>query len=206
MKRITKKVEDAEEEMVPCIMNHFLLSQELACQYAHIIFMNHYRFDTTKRKLSLLGFADYEYGTFLSLEQKPPESKANSSIFFMHLPYINEQHINHTAASILLQYFPASPSSALEELDSSIVEDSRLLKIALFNHKDVLEKLRLALLQQLQQEGVSIGREEGGGEYAFVDKCSFPVFKTLIRNILVRSAILFQDSCCPRLNFCRMQL
>jgi hypothetical protein len=74
----------------------------------------------------------------------------------------------------------------LEELDSSIVEDCRLLKIALFNHKDVLEKMRLALLQQLQQQVLSSGRGESGVEYAFVEKCSFPVFKTLIRNILVR--------------------
>ncbi len=62
LKRITKRVEDAEEDIIKCIMNHFLLSQELASQYAHIIFINHYKFDTTKRKLAQMSFADYEYG------------------------------------------------------------------------------------------------------------------------------------------------
>ena len=67
LKRITKRVEDAEEDMTLCIMNNFLLSQELASQYSHIIFINHYRFDTTKRKLAQLSFADYEYGRLFLL-------------------------------------------------------------------------------------------------------------------------------------------
>ena len=100
LKRITKRVEDAEEDMVKVIVNHFLLSKELASQYATIIFVNHYRFDTTKRKLQMLSFEDYQY-----------------------------------AASIFLQYFTASPKSALEELDGSIADDARVLKTVLFNHK-----------------------------------------------------------------------
>ena len=106
MKRITKKVEDAEEEMVPCIMNHFLLSQELACQYAHIIFMNHYRFDTTKRKLSLLGFADYEYGTFLSLEKNPPSSpELDQKQITVSFLCIYRILTNHTSIIQLLPFF-----------------------------------------------------------------------------------------------------
>ncbi|KAJ3303762.1 hypothetical protein HDV03_003539 [Kappamyces sp. JEL0829] len=142
MKRITKRVEDAEEDMVQVIMSHFLLSRDLAAQYAHIIFINHYRLDTTKRKLSYLSFADYEY-----------------------------------AASVFLQFFTASSASAMEELDSVIVEDSRLLKTALFNHKDVLEKLRLALLQHLDRPG-------------YGEKFALSSFKLVVRNVLAIGASL----------------
>ncbi|KAI8894268.1 acidic fibroblast growth factor binding protein [Globomyces pollinis-pini] len=61
LKRIIKKVEDVEGDIILIIMNHFLLSKELASQYAHVIFINHYKLDTTKRKLSVLKFGDFEY-------------------------------------------------------------------------------------------------------------------------------------------------
>ena len=71
----------------------------------------------------------------------------------------------------MLKYFPASSSSALEEMDSAIVEDCRLLKITLFNHKDVLDRFRLGLLQSLEDQELC-------------DKISLPTFKNMIRNIL----------------------
>jgi hypothetical protein len=83
LKRITKRVEDAEGNPIQMIMTHFLLSQDLASQYVHIIFINHYRLDTTKRKMAGLGYADYEYGTFCFLIQ-------------LHLSFLNIlQHLQH---------------------------------------------------------------------------------------------------------------
>lgn len=68
LKRITKRVEDSEDDMVAVIMNHFLLSHELATQYSTIIFLNHYRFDTLKRKLQIFGFEDFQYVASIFLQ------------------------------------------------------------------------------------------------------------------------------------------
>ena len=46
-----------------------------------------------------------------------------------------------------------------------------MLKIALFNHKDVLDRFRLALLQTLDDQELG-------------DKLTLPIFKNMIRNIL----------------------
>jgi methyl-accepting chemotaxis protein len=61
LKRITKRVEDASADIVAAIMSHFLLARELAAQYAHIIFINTHRLDTTKRKLMQVKSTDFEY-------------------------------------------------------------------------------------------------------------------------------------------------
>lgn len=177
LKRITKRVEDAEEDIVLSIMNHFLLSNDLASQYAHIIFINHYKFDTTKRKLANLVFSDYEYGTFL---------KKFFSLHFMPL-YINHNRLMiFIAASVFLRYFPASPESSLDEFDSLIVEDCRLLKIALFNHKDVLEKLRFALLQHLSRPSLTPSSTASSSisPQVLQEKITISAFKLLIRNVL----------------------
>ncbi|KAI8815847.1 acidic fibroblast growth factor binding-domain-containing protein [Fimicolochytrium jonesii] len=61
-KRIVKVVEDAEmRDITSAIVAEFLLPVPLAEQYAHIIFINNYRLDTFKRKLTYLKFADYEF-------------------------------------------------------------------------------------------------------------------------------------------------
>lgn len=139
LKRVSKKVEDAQtNDIVGVIMNNFLLKRELASQYLHIIFLNHYRIDTTKRKLVLIKFQDYEY-----------------------------------VASVFLQYFSGT-ANPLEELDPSISEDSRSLKTIIFNHKDVLEKFKAAVVENLVN----------GGHLALSEKISFNGFKILLRNIL----------------------
>jgi hypothetical protein len=61
LKRITKKVEDTSSDIVTVIMNHFLLSKELASQYTQIIFINSHRLDTSKRKLAQVKAADFEF-------------------------------------------------------------------------------------------------------------------------------------------------
>ncbi|KAI9146392.1 fibroblast growth factor intracellular binding protein [Paraphysoderma sedebokerense] len=61
LKRIQKRVEDAEGELVEIIQKDFLLTRSLASQYAHINFININRLDTSKKKLSILSFADFEY-------------------------------------------------------------------------------------------------------------------------------------------------
>ncbi|KAL2917362.1 hypothetical protein HK105_203026 [Polyrhizophydium stewartii] len=61
LKRIIKRVEDADAEMVSVIQREFLLPQDLAQQYANIIFINNYRFDTTKKRIAHLRFSDFVY-------------------------------------------------------------------------------------------------------------------------------------------------
>ncbi|TPX58282.1 hypothetical protein PhCBS80983_g03225 [Powellomyces hirtus] len=60
-KRVVKVVEDAERDVGAVVAKEFLLPRPLADQYAHIIFINNYRLDTFKRKLTYLKFSDFEY-------------------------------------------------------------------------------------------------------------------------------------------------
>lgn len=43
------------------IQSEFLLSEPLADKYASIVFIQHFRLDTTKRRLRDLTFEDYDY-------------------------------------------------------------------------------------------------------------------------------------------------
>ncbi|KAI8907287.1 acidic fibroblast growth factor binding protein [Gorgonomyces haynaldii] len=61
IKRIIKRIEDIEGPLQELIARHFLISPELAQSYANIMFLNHHRLDTTKRRLSNYRFRDFEY-------------------------------------------------------------------------------------------------------------------------------------------------
>ncbi|KAJ3037948.1 hypothetical protein HK097_003331 [Rhizophlyctis rosea] len=62
LKRVAKKIEDLEGDMVRFIQTDFLLPREMAGQYANVIFISNYRLETNKRKLGHLQFADFSYG------------------------------------------------------------------------------------------------------------------------------------------------
>lgn len=59
MKRVFKVVEDLMGSLVDNIQRHFLLPEDLAMQYAAIVFIANNRFETTKKKLSHLTFDDF---------------------------------------------------------------------------------------------------------------------------------------------------
>ncbi|KAI8614844.1 acidic fibroblast growth factor binding-domain-containing protein [Chytriomyces sp. MP71] len=61
LKRIMKRCEDLDGNIFRIIQTDFLLQNDLASQYSHVIFINFYRLDTTKKKLSNLTFGDFEY-------------------------------------------------------------------------------------------------------------------------------------------------
>ncbi|KAJ3007258.1 UNVERIFIED_CONTAM: hypothetical protein HDU68_003617 [Siphonaria sp. JEL0065] len=61
LKRIMKRIEDQNGNIFKLVQDDFLLEDELAGQYSHIIFINFYRLDTTKKKLSHLTFNDFDY-------------------------------------------------------------------------------------------------------------------------------------------------
>ena len=61
LKRVSKRLEDTTGLMIDTIQHDFLLSKELANQYANIVFLNYYRIDTFKKKLSYLRFSDFEH-------------------------------------------------------------------------------------------------------------------------------------------------
>ncbi|KAI8833255.1 acidic fibroblast growth factor binding-domain-containing protein [Chytriomyces cf. hyalinus JEL632] len=61
LKRIMKRCEDLDGNIFRIIQTDFLLQNDLAAQYSHVIFINFYRLDTTKKKLSNLTFGDFEY-------------------------------------------------------------------------------------------------------------------------------------------------
>ncbi|KAJ1964719.1 hypothetical protein IWQ62_002854 [Dispira parvispora] len=61
LKRITKRVEDVEGvTLVEEIQQKFVLPLPVASQYAHTIFINSNRLDTTKRKLAPYKFDDFD--------------------------------------------------------------------------------------------------------------------------------------------------
>ncbi|KAJ3347922.1 hypothetical protein HDU83_001684 [Entophlyctis luteolus] len=61
LKRISKKIEDQNGNIQKLIQADFLLQDDLAGQYSRVIFINFYRFDTTKKKIAHLSFSDFDY-------------------------------------------------------------------------------------------------------------------------------------------------
>jgi len=59
LKQVFKVVEDMMGSLVSNIRTHFLLSPNLAQQYAAIVFITNNRFETSKKKLSYLTFDDF---------------------------------------------------------------------------------------------------------------------------------------------------
>lgn len=59
IKRVYKIIEDIPGNLVQNIQSHFLLPHELAKKYAAIVYIANNRFETNKRKLQYLQFADF---------------------------------------------------------------------------------------------------------------------------------------------------
>ncbi|KXS20484.1 hypothetical protein M427DRAFT_66476 [Gonapodya prolifera JEL478] len=58
LKRVTRRVEDVDGDLVAAIVGAFCLRRELATYYALVIFLNSLRIDTSKKKLAHLTFFD----------------------------------------------------------------------------------------------------------------------------------------------------
>lgn len=63
IKRVFKAVEEMNGSLVENIKANFLLSHELAQQYAAIVFITNNRFDLSKKKLGYLTFTDFVHCT-----------------------------------------------------------------------------------------------------------------------------------------------
>lgn len=61
LKRVFKTVEEMMGSLVENIKTHYLLSEDLARQYAAIVFIANNRFETGKKKLSHLSFEDFVF-------------------------------------------------------------------------------------------------------------------------------------------------
>ena len=59
IKQVLQVVDDYEGSLVENIKAQFSLSDELARSYASVVFINHNRFETKKKKLSHLSFSDF---------------------------------------------------------------------------------------------------------------------------------------------------
>lgn len=67
VKRVFRTVEDMMGSLVKNIKTHYLLSEELANNYATVVFMANHRFETGKKKVSHLTFDDYSYCAVLMI-------------------------------------------------------------------------------------------------------------------------------------------
>lgn len=63
LKRIIKKVDDADAPAIDTVAGFFLLPRELATRYASILFMNEHKLDTAKKRLMTCSLADFEFGS-----------------------------------------------------------------------------------------------------------------------------------------------
>ncbi len=61
IKQVLQVVDDYEGSLVENIKAQFSLSEDLARSYASVVFINHNRFETQKKKLSHLLFSDFTY-------------------------------------------------------------------------------------------------------------------------------------------------
>ncbi|XP_074604493.1 acidic fibroblast growth factor intracellular-binding protein [Brevipalpus obovatus] len=61
VKRVYKTVEELTGNLVSNIQNNFRLSQRLAKRYATVVYIANNRFETNKRKISYLKFADFQH-------------------------------------------------------------------------------------------------------------------------------------------------
>ncbi|KAK3093996.1 hypothetical protein FSP39_022688 [Pinctada imbricata] len=61
MRRVFKTVEELMGSLVDNIQSHYLLSEDLAKQYAAIVFIANNRFETGKKKLNHLTFHDFAF-------------------------------------------------------------------------------------------------------------------------------------------------
>lgn len=67
VKRVFRTVEDMMGSLVKNIRTHYLVSEELANNYATVVFMANHRFETGKKKVSHLTFDDYSYCAMLMI-------------------------------------------------------------------------------------------------------------------------------------------
>ena len=61
IKQVLKVVDDYEGSLVENIKQQFILPENLARSYASVVFISHNRFETNKKKLLHLTFADFTY-------------------------------------------------------------------------------------------------------------------------------------------------
>jgi hypothetical protein len=72
-----------------------------------------------------------------------------------------------------MQYITAQSSSALEDIDNTLAQDSRDLKTVIVNHKDIVDDFRNLVVAHL-----------AASNQAYVmDKCSSGSFKNILRNV-----------------------
>nr|XP_012308690.2 acidic fibroblast growth factor intracellular-binding protein-like [Aotus nancymaae] len=67
-KRVFKVVEEMRGSLVDNIQQHFLLSDQLARDYAAIVFFANNRFETGKKKLQYLSFGDFAFSAELMIQ------------------------------------------------------------------------------------------------------------------------------------------
>ena len=61
IKQILRVVDDYEGSLVENIKTQFILPEDLARNYASVVFISHNRFETNKRRLTYLNFSDFTY-------------------------------------------------------------------------------------------------------------------------------------------------
>ncbi|KAI9016085.1 acidic fibroblast growth factor binding-domain-containing protein, partial [Hyaloraphidium curvatum] len=79
VKRITRRVEDLGGDMAEHITRIYMMPQEMATQYANVLFINELRLDTSKKKLQYLKLADYEYVASVMSRLWTPSADSGSS-------------------------------------------------------------------------------------------------------------------------------
>ncbi|KAJ3201345.1 hypothetical protein HDU82_008182 [Entophlyctis luteolus] len=136
LKRISKKIEDQNGNIQKLIQADFLLQDDLAGQYSRVIFINFYRFDTTKKKIAHLSFSDFDY-----------RESFRTSLRCRKISHV--VHSTSPVGSVVMQYLTVTSENAVDDLDVALAQDARDLKTLIVNHARVVDDFRQRTLERL---------------------------------------------------------
>ncbi|XP_031567326.1 acidic fibroblast growth factor intracellular-binding protein B-like [Actinia tenebrosa] len=129
VKNVFRTIEDSENgNLVEIIKKNFLLSDELARQYASIVFMAVHRFEISKKRLLYLTFDD--------------------------LAYCSEQIIENWTVGTDESGTGQDVGETGVEFDRSFLQDLRDLKVFV-NDKDIVEEHRSLVCEEILKKGYS---------------------------------------------------
>ncbi|KAJ3294484.1 hypothetical protein HDU79_010890 [Rhizoclosmatium sp. JEL0117] len=162
LKRIMKRIEDQNGNIFKLVQDDFLLEDDLAGQYSHIIFINFYRLDTTKKKLANLTFADFDYLGAIIMQYFTITSEAAIDDFDMGLAQDARD----------LKTIVVNHNKTLDEFRARVIT--------------YLQQQRDA--QQLQQQQPSVSQPQPSSITStaiqnVLERCSPNTFKTLLKNV-----------------------
>ncbi|XP_015792765.1 acidic fibroblast growth factor intracellular-binding protein B [Tetranychus urticae] len=123
VKRVYKAVEDMGGNLIFNIQNNFLLSERLAKRYATVVYIANNRFETSKRKINYLKFADFYHCAYQMMTNwscKNPECKYEESPMDIDREFL--QDLRELKVLLEREYMDEHKINFMRELKSKSVD------------------------------------------------------------------------------------